>query len=236
MKKKYPSAFLIKKGPSWVLSGHWVRNRKRAAKCNSWQLPGPIEASYSLFSENRAKHCFLAIWHWYSHRQIPVTGVFPLSRKSYALFFILFEVVFHHFSHNGWWTLGKKFMYHCRERKLIKHKPRISQSYDFSQVFVIRYQVVEDRLLSGSRSTPIGWTGRKMAWAGQWPNIIDKTSVICKKRALDIHVKPADQRELDEDYSENSIDLDWKIESFKSDTLIIQVSFKDPLLISPGVE
>jgi hypothetical protein len=39
--------------------------------------------------------------------------------------------------------------------------------------------------------------------------------------ALDIHVKPANSRDLDEHYNKSSIDLDWNIVSFVYDTLII---------------
>ena len=56
------------------------------------------------------------------------------------------------------------------------------------------------------------------------------------KAALDIHVKPANSRDLDEHYNKSSIDLDWKIVSFVYDTLIIQINFKDHLQISPEAE
>ena len=51
--------------------------------------------------------------------------------------------------------------------------------------------------------------------------------------ALDIYVKPASQRFLDETYNETSIDLNWQIVSFEYDTLAIQINFKDYLEISP---
>lgn len=54
--------------------------------------------------------------------------------------------------------------------------------------------------------------------------------------ALDIHVKPAKSRELDEAYEKTSIDLEWDIVSFEHDTLIIQINFKDHLQISPDAE
>ena len=41
---------------------------------------------------------------------------------------------------------------------------------------------------------------------------------------------------MDEAYNETSIGLEWEVESFEFDTLVIQIRFKQHREISPGVE
>ena len=51
-----------------------------------------------------------------------------------------------------------------------------------------------------------------------------------------IYVKPAQNRYLDEGFDMSTVNLTWKAISFIGDTLIIGLSFKNPLEISPLVQ
>lgn len=65
---------------------------------------------------------------------------------------------------------------------------------------------------------------------------MDTKKIDMLKDALDIRVRPANSRELDDHYNSSSIDLDWKVVSFEHDTLVIQINFKHVNEISPETE
>jgi len=62
---------------------------------------------------------------------------------------------------------------------------------------------------------------------------MDTKKIDMLKDALDIRVRPANSRDLDDDYNNTSIDLEWEVVSFEVDTLIIQIRFENVLEISP---
>ena len=62
---------------------------------------------------------------------------------------------------------------------------------------------------------------------------MDTKKIDMLKDALDIRVRPANDRDLDDHYNSTSIDLDWEVVSFEGDTLIIQIKFKHVNEISP---
>lgn len=51
--------------------------------------------------------------------------------------------------------------------------------------------------------------------------------------ALDIKVIPANNRDLDEDFDPDSVELTWEVVSFEKDTLVIQINFKHVNELSP---
>jgi len=68
------------------------------------------------------------------------------------------------------------------------------------------------------------------------PIKMDTKKIDMLKDALDIQVKPANDRDLDDHYNSSSIELEWEVVSFEGDTLIIQIRFKHVNELSPETE
>jgi hypothetical protein len=68
------------------------------------------------------------------------------------------------------------------------------------------------------------------------PIKMDTKKIDMLKDALDIQVRPANDRDLDDHYNSSSIELEWEVVSFEGDTLIIQIRFKHVNELSPETE
>jgi len=51
----------------------------------------------------------------------------------------------------------------------------------------------------------------------------------------DVYVQPQDGREYDDNFNISELNLTWVVDSFKNDTMILNLSFSNPFEISPGI-
>ena len=51
----------------------------------------------------------------------------------------------------------------------------------------------------------------------------------------DIYVQPLDRRQYDDGFNISTLNLTWKMDSFKNDTMNIKIRFENPLELSPNI-
>jgi hypothetical protein len=55
------------------------------------------------------------------------------------------------------------------------------------------------------------------------------------KSNTDIYVQPQDNRQSENGFNNSKLNLNWIIDSYKNDTMKINLTFQNPLEISPNI-
>jgi hypothetical protein len=51
-----------------------------------------------------------------------------------------------------------------------------------------------------------------------------------------IYVQPQDKRQMEIGFNSSKLNLDWKVDSYRNDALKINLTFDNPLEISPNIQ